>query len=100
MRKKVEEVLIEMGVYPNLLGFDYICRAINYISEDVRLRMCEVYRLVANDVETNPTSVEKSIRHALSKIDKNGEAYKKYIGIKDTTNSAVLYTLAVKMKED
>lgn len=100
MRIKTEDLLIELGITPNLKGFDYICKAINYISADRAIKMCSVYELVAKDCETTSSRVERAIRHALSKADKESEAYKKYIGIKDTTNSAVLYTLALKLREE
>lgn len=100
MKKKVEEVLIDLGVYPNLSGFNYICKAIDYISKDSGARICTVYSLVANDFNTTSSRVERAIRHALSKADKDSDVYKKYMSVKDTTNSAVLYTMAVRLKED
>lgn len=100
MEKKVEDLLIALGVYPNLSGFAYICKAIGYISKDRNVKMCEIYNLVANDFDTTPSRAERSIRTALSKMDRDSEAYKKYIGIKEFANSAVLYTMAVRLKED
>lgn len=101
MKKKVEEVLIELGIYPNLLGFDYICRAIEYIQADRKAKICDIYGLIAGDYDTTPQRVERAIRHALSnKADKNSEAYKRYIGIKETTNATVLYTMAIKLREN
>lgn len=100
MKKKVEDILIELGIYPNLSGFDYICKAVYYIMADRTVRICNVYKMVAKDFNATNTAVERSIRHALSKADKESETYKKYMSVKDTTNSAVLYTLATKLKED
>lgn len=100
MKKKVEDILIELGIYPNLSGFDYICKAVYCIMADRTVRMCSVYEMVAKDFDTTNTAVERSIRHALSKADKESEAYKQYMSVKDTTNSAMLYTLATKLKEE
>lgn len=100
MRRKTENVLLELGITPNLKGFEYICRAINYISVDRTVKMCKVYEFVAADLDTTYQRVERAIRHAISKMDKDSEAWEKYIGIKNTTNSAVLYTLAMKLQED
>lgn len=100
MKKKVEEVLIELGIYPNLSGFNYICKALDYIYKDSRVKTCAVYSLVANDFNTTSSRVERAIRTALSKADKDSEAYKKYMSVNDTTNSAALYTMAVRLKED
>lgn len=100
MKKKIEEILIELGVYPNLSGFNYICKAIDYISKNSGARICAVYSLVADDFNTTSSRVERAIRHALSKADKDSDAYKKYMSVKDTTNSTVLYTMAVRLRED
>lgn len=100
MKKKVEDVLIGLGIYPNLSGFDYICKAIYYIMSDRTVRICNVYKLVAKDFGTTSSRVERAIRHTLSKIDKESEEYKQYMSVKDKTNSAILYTFAVRLKED
>lgn len=81
-------------------GFDYICKAINYILSDRTVNVCNIYDFVASDYGTKPQSVERAIRHAISKMDKDSEAWEKYLGIKDTKNSAVLYTMAIKLQED
>lgn len=94
------DVLIELGIYPNLSGFDYICKAVYYIMADRTVRMCSAYKMVAKDFDTTSSRVERAIRHALSKADRESEAYKRYMSVKDTKNSAVLHTLAVKLKED
>ena len=102
MKKKVEEILIEMGVYPNLSGFDYICKAVEIISESKeRMKIVDgLYADVAKAFDSTNHKVERAMRHAISKMDRESEAFKKYIGIKDTTNSAVLYTLATRLKGD
>ena len=100
MEKKVEDSLIELGVYPNLLGFAYICKAVGYIQENRCVKTCELYKLVAKDFGTTPSRAERGIRHALSKMDKDSDEYKKYIGIKYSSNSAILYTMAVRLKND
>lgn len=100
MRRKTENVLLELGITPNLKGFDYICKAVNYISADRTIKMGTVYEFIAEDFGTTYSRVERTIRHAISKMDKDSEAWKKYMGIKNTTNSAVLYALAMKLQED
>ena len=34
MRKRLQNMLIELGITPNLTGFDYICDMVEAISED------------------------------------------------------------------
>jgi len=102
MRKKVTDVLIELGVTPNLKGFDYICRAVEIISNSKkRMDIVKgIYADIANEFDTTSSRTERAIRHAFSKVDKESEAYKKYIGIDKTTNSTLLYTLAYRLRED
>ncbi len=100
MRKKIENALFELGITPNLKGFDYICKAVNYISADRTVKICNVYKFVAKDFETTSSRVERAIRSAFSKIGKESEAFNKYLGISNMTNSALLYTLAYRLRED
>ena len=102
MKKKVEEALIELGVYPNLTGFNYICRAVEIISESKeKMKIVDgLYVDVAKEFNSTKSKVERAIRHAITKMDKDSETYKKYVGTKDKTNSVVLYTLAFRLKED
>lgn len=101
MRKKVENALIELGVTPDLNGFEYITEFVWIISSAVsKIPTTTVYEMVPERKGTTALRVERAIRHAFSKIDKNSGAYKKYIGIDKSANSALLYTLAYKLKED
>lgn len=102
MRKKVENALIEMGIYPNLKGFDYICEGVEVLQKNNRdMKIVDgVYREVAEKVGARSANVERGIRHAIAKADRDGEAFKKYIGIENVTNSVFLHTLAIRLKED
>lgn len=102
MKNKVENVLIELGVMPNLSGFGYLCKAIEVINGNKeRMKLVDgVYVEVANQFNSTKHRVERGIRFAISKMDRDSEAWKKYVGVNDVTNATVLYTLALRMKED
>lgn len=102
MRKKIENVLFELGITPDLVGFNQICSAVEIISNsrERRKMVYEVYPEVAKELNTTASRVERGIRHAFTKIDKESEAFNKYLGISSMTNSALLYTLAYRLKED
>lgn len=102
MKNKVENVLIELGVTPNLSGFDYLCKAIEVINaSDERMKLVNgVYAEVAEQLNSKVFNVERAIRLAISKMDKESEAWKNYIGLSDVTNATVIYTLALRLKED
>lgn len=97
--KNVEDVLIDMGIYPNLSGFRYICKAVSLISENRSTKICDVYKAVAEEYHTSVSGAERGIIHAFSKADKDCETYKHYMSVKDTSNSAMLFTLAERLKE-
>ena len=102
MRKKIENALIEMGIYPNLKGFGYICEAVEILENNNRdMKIVDgVYREISEKIGVTKLSVERAIRHAITKADRKGEAFKKYIGIENATNAAFLHTLALRMKEE
>lgn len=102
MRNKIENALIEMGIYPNLKGFDYICEAVEVLQKNNRnMKIVDgVYREVAEKVGARSVNVERGIRHAISKADRTSDSFKTYIGIDDATNSTFLHTLALRMKEN
>lgn len=100
MKKKVEDVLLELGITPNLVGFNYICTAIDILQEESEnlKAVGMLYSDIAEKYKTNKFSVERAIRFCLAKIDRDGEAFRKYIGINGTTNSEILCTMAVRLK--
>lgn len=100
MKKKVEDVLIKLGITPNLLGFDYICRFVDYVSQNKSTKTGVIYSHIAKECDSTYWRVERAIRHAISKMDKECKTYKKYIDTENTTNAAVLFTLAMRLKED
>lgn len=100
MKEKVGNVLLDLNITPNLNGFNYICDAIEIISEEKAIRTCLLYEEVSKRNESTPTKVERAIRHAFSKIDKESENFKKYFGVKKLTNSSLLFTLYFKLKEE
>lgn len=101
MKKKVENALIELGIAPNLLGFDYICNAIEIISNSKEKPTAGLlYSCVAKNFDSSSARVERAIRHAFTRIDFESDAYKKYISSQDKTNGALLFTLYTRLKED
>lgn len=100
MKNKVEDLLIELGIYPNLYGFAYICKAVEIISRSKeRMKIMQLYEEVVKEFDSNTARVERGIRHAFSRIDEDSGAWK-CLGIKETTNSVVLYTIVTKLRED
>ncbi len=102
MRKKIENALFELVITPDLRGFNYICRGVEIIaSSKEKVDMVKgLYVDIAKEFNTTQTGVERAIRHAFTKVDVEGEAFAKYLNIGKLTNSALLYALAYRLKDD
>lgn len=107
MRKKCEEILLKLGITPDLKGFVYIADAVEIInSEDVKVTT--MYEMVAKRRNTQWTRIERAIRHAISKVTPTSKEFIECIGDVDIskksnghiTNSSFLYMLAYRLKED
>ena len=102
MRKGLQNMLIELGITPNLTGFDYICDMVEAISEDKErtFQITQLYKKVGEKHGKNWSMVERAIRHAISKAKTDSDAWGKYIVTTDKTNSTVLYILAMRLREE
>lgn len=103
MRRKIEDGLLELGIKPNLNGFGYICDFIELIIDDEerKFKMMYLYSVVAKKNKTTSTSVERAIRHAISKI--NFECWNEhyvYSKRSNLTNAEFLYTFALRIKQE
>ncbi len=77
MRKKIENALFELVITPDLRGFDYICRGVEIIaSSKEKVDMVKgLYIDIAKEFNTTQAGVERAIRHAFAKVDKESEAF-------------------------
>ena len=97
MRKKIQDTLLELGVTPNLKGFNYICDAVEMINKEGRLKVTYIYDKIARDNNEKTMRVERAIRHAISHV--NEETWKS-IGGAGLRNSEFLYTLELITREE
>lgn len=99
MDKKIKNVLIELGITPNLKGFNCIVEAVCYIMKNNDVKTTDVYEHVAKNLGYEISNVERAIRHCISKANKTSETWNKYIGCKKVTNSTFLFILALKLED-
>lgn len=99
MKNRIGDILIELGITPDLNGFNYIITALELIKTAEKVKTTTLYGLVAKQHNTTVTRTERCIRSAFRKMDKQSDAYKKYVGINNPTNGSVLHTLAFRLKE-
>ena len=100
MDKKIKNVLIDLGITPNLKGFNCIVEAVIYIMENNDAKTIDVYEHVANKLGCRAVNVGRAIRHCVTKAERDSESWRRYIGIKRANNSTFLFVLAMKMEED
>ena len=102
MKNKIQKILLKLGITPDLKGFYYICRMIEIVKADElnEKSVIGIYEEIAEEYKTTASCVERVIRHAISKADKESDAWKKYVGLKDVKNSKVVYTLAFNITEE
>ena len=65
---KIHEVLLSLGMPPNLLGYTYIITALEFISLNplyLNVITKGLYKDIADKYGTTPASVERGIRHAI-----------------------------------
>ena len=103
MRRKIEDRLLELGIMPNLKGFSYICDLVEMITDDTvpKYKMMYLYEVVAKKNKTTSTSVERAIRHAITKVDLgNWNGCYARSACTNLQNSEFLYTLALRIKQE
>lgn len=66
MKKKIENFLIELGIGPQLKGFDALREAIEMFDRNKRISITkELYPGVADRIGGNSRSVERNMGHAI-----------------------------------
>lgn len=72
LSNKIKDVLLNIGVAPNLDGFGYLVEAINIKIEQPEERAMHIYSQIAQNNNKTCSKVERGIRHAISRAWDNG----------------------------
>lgn len=90
-RMDVEKVLIDIGMKPNLLGFEYMADAVTIMIESKeKKKICNIYKEIGEKRGKTTSSVERAIRSAIAtarKQTKNTKLTQKYLGDRESSNS-------------
>lgn len=95
MKKKIFEILNDMGISMKLQGREYMEKAILMVAEnkDMRGNICsKLYPTIAKEFGVNAGSVERCIRYAIEYSMQN-DGFKKYF-YERPTNAEFIYTMA------
>lgn len=104
-RQTIENTLIQMGVPANISGFQFICEALEILDADgcENVKYTYLYAKIAKDHHSNPSRVERAMRHAFEIArDCRGGDYElidHYIGFVNCSNSASLKQLYLRIKQ-
>lgn len=92
MRDKIETMLMEFGITPNMTAFDYMTDATEYILKNGRVKLFYLYSVIAKKNYMSTSSVARSIRYVRERTAKMDEFKDKglYLG----TNSEFIYSFA------
>ena len=71
--KQIKATLRDLGIRPNLNGFEYLTDAIGIIADDPSTKMKALYAHLAKCYDTTPAGVERGMRHAIHKGMETGD---------------------------
>lgn len=74
--KEIHDVLLQIGMPANLIGFAYATRAVQLVlanSDELQCIVRGLYVHVANDCNTTPQRVERALRHAIGVTWSHGD---------------------------
>lgn len=85
LKAEISEILKELGVPANLMGYDYLRYAImvTYVDSNLMKNItADLYPMVAREFNTTTPSAERVLRHAVLTAFKRGdkEVFAKYFG--------------------
>ena len=69
---KINKLLLDLGIAPNLTGFKYLVEAISIKVQNSDANATDIYYQIAENHNTTFTRVERGIRHAIEKAWNNG----------------------------
>lgn len=64
---EINKFLVEKGVFPNLIGFNYLITAVEIVKKEKHLQITkELYPMIAKQYKTTSSRVERAIRTIVS----------------------------------
>ena len=75
-RKIIKEFVLNMGITPELKGYEYIIDAVEKLIAAPNTKLIKLYTDIAKSHNATASSVERAIKHAINTV------FKEYDGIK------------------
>ena len=97
--KKIYEVLFQLGARPELCGYKYIFDILDIVEKDESIAFTKTYAIIAKKRNTAPSAVERGVRHFVTTLDRDSNAFKTVFGNqKSLTNKGFIYSLMAYIK--
>lgn len=94
LKDRVGDLLITLGVTPALKGFYYILDAVEIVANNPNIKTMDMYEIIAIRHNTEARRVDRSLRHAFSKISEYHKA--SYFGDVKYSNMGYISIIAWK----
>jgi hypothetical protein len=98
-KQNAGDLLFSVGISPSLKGFQYIIDAVLLYEQDTTQPITNIYVDVASKHKAQPTSVERAIRHAFSKMDRKSEKVIDIFGKYASTNKEYVAIICWHLRE-
>ena len=94
LKDRVGDLLINLGVTPALKGFYYILDAVEIVTNNPEIKASDMYEVISIRHNTEAKRVDRSLRHAFSKISEYHKA--SYFGDVKYSNMGYISIIAWK----
>lgn len=100
MRRKIENILLKMGIPVSVKGFNYIVDAVLIAYNNPNAKVTDIYKMIGENYNATSLSVERAIRHSFDIARKNRDenGTNEYINSMYLTNKESIWRLARIMK--
>ena len=100
MKRKIRMILLELGVPASLDGFEYIADLVELLITTRDRRIELAYYFVAKKHGVNEHNIYRGTKTAIKRMNRESDAWKKYIRTDISKNGEVLCTLAYTIREE
>ena len=98
-KQNVGDLLFSVGISLSLKGFQYIIDAVLLYEKDTTQPITNIYVDVASKNNASPTSVERAMRNAFSKMDRKSQKVVDIFGEYASTNKEYVAIICWHLRE-
>lgn len=100
MKKKIRQILFDLGIPFNLRGFTYLEYAIDYIISVDEKSLTQVCMFIEEEIFVSYQCIYGSIVTAVKKMNRNSDAWKRYVDVDTKSTAEIVYALAFNIMKE